>query len=350
MHSQLQFLQLPGKLSLRLPAAVALILSGALGVQAAPAKESKVIRWVVAHDRGTGPFFELNQDFARRLEKKSDGKLKVEFIKTDVPESRLDEAAYKQVAEGSAEMSQLSAAGAKVRVFDMPFVFRSYEHAEAVFASAVGEGLVAGISSSSEGKVRGLGFTYSGGLRILVGKVALNSAADFKGLKMRSGTSDLVPFVRELGVKLVDAGAASREKPIAGLASGAVDLEETEINRLAIVAQDNPELLKQIAFANLTYHRMYVTAIVANEKFLASLAPAQRKLLISEMERKLSVDMAARNLALLSKKGLRFVQFPKSELQALVKAGDAVQNQHPELAKIIQEIRAVKEPTKVAHN
>ena len=67
-------------------------------------------------------------------------------------------------------------------------------------------------------------------------------------------------------------------------------------------------------------------------------------------ERKLSVDMAARNLALLSKKGLRFVPFPKSEQKALVKAGDAVQNQHPELAQILSEIRAVKEPTKVTHN
>ena len=253
-------------------------------------------------------------------------------------------------------MSQLSATGAKVRVFDMPFVFRSYEHAEAAFGSAVGQKLVASIGDSSQGKIRGIGFTYSGGYRIMVGKVALKSAADFKGLKVRDGSSDLSPFMRELGAKLVDAGPASREQPINGLASGAIDLEETEINRLAIVANDNPELIKKIAFANLTYHRMYVTAIVANEKFLASLAPDQRKLLISEMEelaiaeRKLSVDMAARNLALLTKKGLRFVEFPKSELKPLLKAGNVVLNQHPELAKIVEEIRALKDATKLAHN
>jgi TRAP-type C4-dicarboxylate transport system substrate-binding protein len=333
--------------------ALTLLLCAAAGAQAAPAAETKVIRWVVAHDHGAGPFFELNEEFARRLEKKSGGALKIEFIKPDVAESRLDEAAYKQVAEGSADMSQLSAIGAKVRVFEMPFVFRSYEHAEAVFASAVGQDLVAGISSSSDGKIRGLGFTYSGGYRILVGKAALRSAADFDGLRMRAGSSDLAPFVRELGVKLVDAGEASREKPIAGLEADSVDLEETEINRLAIVEKDNPGLLKKIAFANLTYHRMYVTAIVANEKFLSSLAPDQRRLLVSEMqelavdERKLSVDMAARNLALLSKKGLRFVEFPKSQTASLVKAGDAVRAQHPELAKVLAEIQAVKEPTKV---
>jgi TRAP-type C4-dicarboxylate transport system substrate-binding protein len=313
----------------------------------APA-ETKVIRWVVAHDRGTGPFFELNRDFARRLERKSDGKLRVEFVKTDVPESQVDEVAYNQVADGSADMSQLSAVGAKVRVFEMPMVFRSYAHAEAVFASAAGQELVAGIAASSDGKIQGLGFTYSGGYRILVGKAELKGAGDFKGLKMRSGPSELSAFVRELGVTVVEGGAGSRENPIAGLSSGVVDLEETEINRLAIVENENPGLLKQIAFANLTYHRMYVTAIVANEKFLAGLPSGQRKLLVSEMqqlavdERKLSVDMAASNLALLAKKGLRFVEFPKSETTALVHAAGAVRKLHPELAKILSEIQAVE--------
>jgi TRAP-type C4-dicarboxylate transport system substrate-binding protein len=314
----------------------------------------KTIRWVVAHDRGTGPFFELNREAARRLEERSDGGLRIEFVAADVPESRLDEAAYRRVAEGSADMSQLSAVGAKVRVFEMPFVFRSYEHAEAVFASAVGRDLVEGIRASSDGRLRCLGFTYSGGYRILVGKAALERAGDFAGLKMRGGASELSAFVRELGVELIDAGKTTREDPIAGLASGIVDLEETEINRLAIVAADEPGLLGQIAFANLTYHRMYVTAIVANEKFLAGLPPAQRRLLVSEMEalaveeRRLSVDMAAHNLARLSKKGLRFVPFPASESKHLLKAAEAVKAQHPELTKVIADIQAVEEPALAA--
>lgn len=324
--------------------------------QAAPTKpETKVIRWVVAHDRGSSPFLDLNKEFARRLEEKSGGTLRIEFVKSNGPEYNLDEAAYSQVAEGRADMSQLAASGAGVHVFDMPFVFRSYDHAEAVYASPVGQKLVASIAESSKGQVRGMAFTYSGGYRILAGRTALKSAADFKNARMRASTSYLVAFMKELGASPIDAGPASRENPIAGLVSGKIDLEETEINRLAAVERENPALIKKVGFVNLTRHRMYVTAIVANEKFLAGLTPDQRKLLIAQMqelavaERKLSVDMEGRNLDYLAKKGLRLVDFPKAELPALVKAGETVQAQHPDLAALIVEIRAVKEPARLAH-
>jgi len=337
-----------------------LVLSAVLlfgvSAQAEPTKaDAKVIRWVVAHDRGSSPFLDLNKEYARRLEEKSGGTLKIEFAKCDAPESQLDDAAYTQVAEGRADISQLAASGAGVHVFDMPFVFRSYDHAEAVYASPVGQKLVASIADNSKGRVRGMAFTYSGGYRILVGKRALKSAADFKNARLRASTSFLVPFMQELGSTPIEAGPSSRENPIAGLVSGKVDLEETEINRLAIVEKDNPALVKKAGFVNLTRHRMYVTAIVANEKFLASLAPEQRKMLIAHMqelaiaERKLSVEMEGRNLDLLAKKGLRLVDFPKTELPALMKAGETVQARHPEMAALIGEIRAVKEPARLAH-
>ena len=338
-------------------ATVALSFSGAGNALADSAEtDARTIRWVVAHDRGSSPFLDLNKDFARRLTEKSGGKLKIEFIKSAAPESALDEDAYAQVVEGKADMSQLAASGAKVHVFDMPFIFRNYDHAEAVFASPVGKKIVAEVAAASNGKIRGLAFTYSGGYRILVGKIALRSAADFKNARMRSSTSYLVPFMQELGATPIDAGAPSRERPIAGLVSGDLDLEETEINRLAIVEKEHPDLLKQIGFVNLTRHRMYVTAIVANEKFLASLSKKLRTLLVSEMqelavaERKLSIDMEGRNLDLLTKKGLHFVDYPKSELKALMTAGEVIHAQHPEMAGLIQEIRAIKEPARLAHN
>src|SRR4051812_9736147 len=107
-------------------------------VVAAPAQKPRTIRWLVAHDRGNTPFSALNHEFAKRLEEKSGGSLKIEFVKTDAAESRLDEAAFAAISQGKSDMSQLAASGANVHVFDLPFLFRDYAHAEAVFESPLG--------------------------------------------------------------------------------------------------------------------------------------------------------------------------------------------------------------------
>ena len=338
-------------------AAVALFQASAPArVQAGPTEKQgpRVIRWVVAHDRGNTPFSDLNRSFAQRLHDKSGGKLKVEFVKSDASDSQVDDAAYLEVSQGKADMSQLAATAARVRVFDMPFLFRSYEHADAVFTGPVGQKLVAGISASSGGQIRGFGFTYSGGYRVLAGRTAVRRLSDFKGVRMRRGVSHLAPFMQQLGVSLVEAGAASRERPIDDIAAGKVDLEETEVNRLALVQREHPEILGQIDYVNLTHHRMYVTAIVANEKFYASLPADQQRLLSEEMEtlaaaeRKLSIDLEKRNRELLAKKGVRFVDLAGTERRDFAKAAEAYRHAVPELEGLVQEIQAVKDSPKLA--
>lgn len=331
-----------------------LLLAGApAGIQAAEAK-AKVLRWVVAHDRGNTPFAELNREFGRRVEKRSGGSLKVEFIDSGASDGDLDAAAYKQVRDGGAEMSQLGATAAGVNIFDAPFVFRNYEHAEAVFESNVGKKLVSQVSKASAGKIRGFGFTYSGGYRMLVSNTPLRSAADFKGLRMRRGSSMLSEFLQNLGVKPVDAGALPTG-PVAGVAAGKYDVEETEVNRLTFIAQAHPEILGKSESFNLTRHRMYVTAVIANEKFLAGLTPEERKIVSEEAEslaaneRRFSVTLEKKNLPVLEKLGLNVVEFPAAELPALVKAGQAVYSKSPEMVKLVAEIRAVKDsPNKLA--
>ena len=308
----------------------------------------KVVRWIVAHDRGSSFFDELLNDFSSRVEKKSGGALKIEFIPSKASDTALDNDAYDKVLSGEDDMSQLAAGRAGVPVFDAPGVFRNYAHAEAVFNGAVGKELLGNVATSSLGKMRGFAFAYSGGYRILVGGAPVRSIDDLKGLRMRRQTS-AARFMQGLGAKLVDLGPESRERPITGILTGAIDLEETEINRLALVQRDHPEMVRKLKYINLTRHRMYVTAIVANEKFLAGLSDKNRRLLTDEIatmavaERKLSVDLEARNLKALAAGGATIVDLSKSERARFADAAKTYMKKFPEMSATIRELQAVVE-------
>jgi TRAP-type transport system periplasmic protein len=326
-------------------AAVAL----SLAVAAQAAEKPRVIRWLVAHDRGHNAFTDLNKKWAHELEKKSRGALKIEFVTSRAEESQLDESAYREVAQGRSDMSQLPATAVEAHVLDMPFLFRSYKHAEAVFASPVADKMLAGVSESSGDKVRGLAFTYSGGYRILAGGKAVRVLADLKGARVRKSRSHLAPFLESVGAKLVKVEASSKQSPLDDVAAGKLDLDETEINRLALVEKAHPGLVKKLGNVNLTRHRMYVTAIVANEKFLQSLPAAQRDLLASEVEklataeRKLSIDLEAKNLKFLAKSGATVVEFAESDKPAFAKAGEEFRKSQRQLAGLIADIQAVRD-------
>jgi TRAP-type C4-dicarboxylate transport system substrate-binding protein len=323
--------------------------SSSLSAYAGPsAPKVQTIRWYVAHDRGDTPFTKIIRDFARGLEEKSSGALKVEFIDSSgVPQTGLDDAAYKQILDGGADMAQIPARSAGVGVFEMPFLFRSYDHAELIFNGPIGKKLLADVGAGSKQKVRGVAFTYSGGYRILVGRAPVRRASDLKNLRMRKG-SGLEDLMTEWGVRQVDSDPAFRGPPVAQIGAGLIDLEETEINRLAIILKEHPDALKKVEFANLTRHRMYVTAIVANEKFLAALPAAHRRLLLGEIEalavaeRRLSIGLEKSNLDLLVKGGLNVVELPAAERAAFIKTGESSHKNNPDMAGLIKEIQEVK--------
>ncbi|MFI5345910.1 MAG: TRAP transporter substrate-binding protein [Elusimicrobiota bacterium] len=336
---------LSAKAILQTCVSLSLLAPACLAAPAKAAPEPKVIRWIVAHDRGNSFFTGVLDRFAADVAKRSEGALKVEFVPSKASDTTLDDDAYQKVIQGSADMSQLDASRAGAPVFQAPMLFRNYDHAEVVFEGPVGKKLLNGVAADSQGRLEGLAFTYSGGYRILVGSIAVHQLSDLKGARMRRNAGP-ARFMGELGANLVDLGAESRERPIQGILQGKLDLEETEINRLAIVGQDHPEFLKNLAYINLTRHRMYVTAIVANVKFLKGLPEAQRRMLeleiknLSVAERKLSVDLEARNLKALQAGGAKIVTLPDSERAKLAQAAKSFLKGFPELAASVKEIQA----------
>ncbi|MDE2140841.1 MAG: TRAP transporter substrate-binding protein DctP [Elusimicrobia bacterium] len=325
---------------------LSLLAPACLAAPSKAAPKPRVIKWIVAHDRGNSFFTGLLDRFAADVAKKSEGALKVEYLPSQASDTSLDDDAYQKVIEGAADMSQLDASRAGVPVFQAPMLFRNYDHAEVVFEGPVGKKLLNGVATDSQGRLEGLAFAYSGGYRILVGSRAVRRLSDLKGARVRRNAGP-ARFLGELGANLVDLGPENRERPIEGILQGKLDLEETEVNRLAIVGKDHPEFLKRLSYINLTRHRMYVTAIVANVKFLKSLPEAQRLMLereiknLSAWERKLSVDLEANNIKTLQSGGAKIVTLPDSERAKLAQVAKKFLREFPELAASVKEIQAV---------
>jgi TRAP-type C4-dicarboxylate transport system substrate-binding protein len=314
----------------------------------------KTIRWVVAHFRDDGSFNALLQSFATRLKTVSEGRLAVEFVTTPDGRGFRDaeaEAAYRRLLAGDAEMAQVDVAnmGALVAI-QSPFLFRSYDHAEAVWTGPLGDRLLASVATETQGKLRGLAFSYSGGFRVLVGQTSIRTLEDFKGARIRgNGTS--VDLYKALGVQLteIDRSKVAGKHPIELIVSKQVDLEETEINQFTYFRRSYPEIARNVKFVNLTRHSMLVTSMVVNEAFFAGLSAPLRDLLSREVralavaERKLSVELARRNLETLVKEGHSAIPLAKGQEERLVAAAAALPEWSP-LAPVIADIKAVAEP------
>lgn len=335
----------------------AAVLSGLSAPLFAAEEPALTARWLVAHDREDSPFRDLMDGFSRRIKEKSGGKLMIEFVPIAGPDSQWGAVGREKVTAGEAEISQIAAGSVRSSdgadgdygVLDMPFVFRDYGHAAAFFDSAVARRLLAGASTSSEGRLRAVDFTYSGGFRVLHGKKPLERASDLKGAKLSAsrGGPIMAEFLTQAGAALVGDPEA-RTKVEDDFKAGRIDLEETEVNRLAIARAKHPELAKELTALNLTNHRMYMTVLIVNEAFLARLPEEQRVMLLEELkalareERRTSIELEKRNLAKLEAEGVRVVRLSKGERAKLEKAGAAVLKKHPAFGAVVAEIRALK--------
>lgn len=333
----------------------------AAGKTTEAAKSVKKIRWLVAHNPGNQAVNDLLESFSNRIALKSGGSLKLELLAVKNPDDDIDSIAHGKVLSGKAEMSQvktiaLEKHNPQIAALDMPFLFRSYEHSDAVLRGPIAKELLDGVYEGSKHKVRALAFTYSGGYRILHGRVAIKEVSDLKKYRMWERNNRIrVAFLKELGIKFVK-DKARRGQYSEPHASDEIDLNEGELNRLAVQFEKEKATRAFVKFANLTHHNMYLTSIIVNEKFFAGLNPEQRKLLDEEIqelaiaERKLSIDLEKANRIVLAEKGVQLVELPTAEREKMVAIGETVHKKFAsELGGTVEKIRSVTEVTLEKH-
>ncbi len=233
------------------------------------------LTWVLAHEP-VSVFEAAARRFAEILRGESDGRLEVDVISATQHNGgrRMTPAeVIQEVASGRIQMCQTytTAFGERhepLRALDLPFLFESHEHAARALDGAVGQRLMDGLRPQG---LRGLGFTYSGGYRVLSSASRqIRCPEDLAGLRVRTAPSPVAQAVFETW-GAVAVPAPLHETPALARA-GRIDAAETTYPRYWDQGQSEAHRV-----VSETRHSLLLTMMVLNEDFYQGLSARERE-------------------------------------------------------------------------
>lgn len=156
-------------------------------------------------------------------------------------------------------------------LFDLPFLFRDFDHADRVFDGAVGQGF--GERFRKKLGIRIIGYSSSGFQGFYNSKRPVRSIEDMKGLKMRTMESPvLVESMNAYGAKAV---AMALTEFYSAMQQGVVDGGENSV--VTYETQKHHEVAKYFTDSK---HKYLPMLMIASESFIQSLSPDQQKLIL----------------------------------------------------------------------
>jgi TRAP-type C4-dicarboxylate transport system substrate-binding protein len=278
------------------------------------------LRWVLVHDPSVAASAAA-EHFASRVEKETNGEIHVEIIHRDayaarrgIPMTRrrlLTDLVNGKFEIGQVITSDLAHFNPQLWALGQPYLFRDYDHAEAVFEGPLGARILS-LLPGDRG-ARALGITYSGGFGVIATKDReIRRPEDMKRLKlMTERFAWLHPLVWLTKVEPI---SAPMEAFVPMSAGGFADAVETTIARFDEYGQD-----RGAKIVNVTDHYLLTTMLVVNEKFYESLPETDRQIVAraaldtAREERALSIKANEDGRVNLEKRGVRFVDLTDAE-------------------------------------
>lgn len=148
-----------------------------------------------------------------------------------------------------------------INAIDMPYIFRDHDHVSEVLDGSIGQYISKSMSNAT--KVTALGYTYSGGYRVIGSTEGVTRLDDLNEKTFISFTSPSSMLFEKAKVNHISRHSAT--------ASDIGDMNETggaiETTYLRFVGKN---VLR-------TNHSMFMTAILAGDNFLATLTPEQQE-------------------------------------------------------------------------
>lgn len=308
--------------------AQAFVMAGALvgiGAAAYAANSEKnvkpmKVRWLLAHQPAEA-FRRAAKSFAQELSKETGGQMELVLLEPKDVGSKTDNVEPRRIfellANGEVELSQTVTTGIgeiepDFWALDLPFLFKDHAHASRVLDGKVGHKLLASLEKK---KIHGLAFTYSGGFRIIPSTDrAIRSVSDFKGLRVRTTNSP----VAHATLKAVGATPVplSLEEGQSALNGGDIEAAETTYIRVNSVIGEHSKYL------NETEHSLFLTSILASDRFMSTLSPEHRAALrraalnAARLEREDSVNDGKKIRAEFQQAGIQVVSMSKENREA----------------------------------
>ena len=233
------------------------------------------VRWVLAHEP-IELFIRAAKVFAAEVNAKAPGKLDIEVMTMSEYSEKYNDGVLVTKHElvdlldsGKIEMSQtytitLGKVNKDFFALDLPFLFKSHDHASKVFEGAIGKQLLDSLQDTK--KIKGLAFTYSGGFRIIPGNEPVSKIEDLRGMKIRTSFSPVaIDTFKALGADVVP---MELEELTDNLGSANVTVGESTYPRVYALGQD-----KVSSVVNHTEHSLFLTSILIGTEFWDTLTP-----------------------------------------------------------------------------
>jgi len=156
-------------------------------------------------------------------------------------------------------------------IFDIPFLFRDFDHAQAVLEGPIGQEIMQGLPEKG---LMGLAFGGMGFRELTNNAIAVKSPADVKGLKIRTQQNDMhIAVWRDLGA--LPTPMAIPEVYTA-LQQGVVDGQENPVG--AIINNRFGEVQKYIS---LTDHAFTPLVLLISPAVYSSLSDADKQIFVT---------------------------------------------------------------------
>lgn len=295
------------------------------------------LRWLIAHQPAY-LFVRTAEAFAKELEKTCPGQFEIEVLTMkqyiekygDIPEMKLKPSAIRGIEEGVAasdkgvftpaewsdvkhkwkavfdgmredkfqlSQTQVTVIGGhlndKFAVLDLPFLFDSHDHVSTVLDGKIGEELCEEMGDKT--KIRGLGFTYSGGYRVVGSNHPISSLDELKDI-----TITTTPMTKSFFKRFAGDAESRLNQKIEEIAMSAENGGAVETTYLRFSGKN---ILK-------TNHSMFLTTILVGDDFFATLTSEQQEAfraaakVVAKLERQWSIEDAEKYEAEAVAKGI----------------------------------------------
>lgn len=254
--------------------------SGGGAVLGASDSKALEVRWLLSH-QPTDVFERAAGVFKAELEKASAGSMTLRVItpeevgvpKGDIPNAEV----FKFLNDGTADIATaytvaLGKTSPDLWAVNLPFLFADHAAVGAALDGAMGAAVMKSLPQGQG--VVGLAFTMSGGYRIIVSKnTKISSVADLKGKRIAtSGGPVAQETLSALGAIPVPTDLESANAQLDAATIDGVEITYSRLNELT-------EKSQYTKYVNETNHSVFLTAILADQDFYATLTPDQQSAL-----------------------------------------------------------------------
>ena len=294
-------------------------------------KDTVRLRWVLAHEP-VSVFETAARRFGDIVRQESGGRIEVDVISSTQfnngrrmsPAEVIAKVISGEIAMCQTYTSALARLHDPLYALDLPYLFESHEHSACALDGAIGQELMAGLQSQG---LRGLGFTYSGGYRILsTSDREVRAPKDLQGLRVRVAESPVAASLfKNWGAEPIQA-PLHETVPLAK--AGKIDGAETTYPRYW--DQKQPEVHRTV---NETHHSLLLTMMVINEKFFQGLPKSNQEAIrhaagqAAKIERATSIADGDRVRKQCPENGIRVVELSQAERKSFEKTSKPIYDQ-----------------------